>query len=223
MLRKLIPVALAAFFILPVSGLFSTLQAEVFEDGIPSIHRGGNLPANTEPGEGSRVVDIVGSTTYSSSGPGRAKGNSYQIDIDVILTEAEFWLDFSDTQTLTYYVFSCPDEFGTYTEVYRNSELTPGVGTAWYSSGTISVEMDIGTHYIIAVSWDGTVGYWYDSGDSQATSFGYYTHGYATGMDPLPSSFISSVNDTAIYHQRLNTEPNVSLESTSWGAIKALQ
>jgi hypothetical protein len=221
MLKKLLSVVLTVFFILPVSGLLSTLQADIFEDGVLTSIRGADLPAFTEPGEGSRTVDIVGGTTNSSSGPGRAKGNSYQIDTDVILTEAEFWLDFGNTQMLTFYVFVCPDEFGKYNEIYRNSELTVGSGAAWYSTGPVAVEMDAGNHYIIIVSWDGTVGYYYDSGDSQATSFGYYTHGYATGSNPLPASFQSLSNDQAIYYQRLNTELNTSLEPTTWGAIKA--
>lgn len=174
------------------------------------------------PGETDALaVDIVGDTSNSSSAAGRAKGNSYQVDMSVNLEEMEFWLSFTSTQTLTFYVFVCPQEFGTYTEVYRASESVTGSGAAWYSSGPVSIDLEEGYHYIIAVSWDGTLTYYYDTGDSQAVSFGYYTHGYATGYDPLPSSFESLSNDQAIYHQRLTTV-SLALSPGTWGGIKAL-
>ncbi len=206
--------------LLPAAGLLSANAANTV-DGLPATAESSDLPANTAMRSGGKAVDTLGDLSNSGSGSGRAKGNSYQIDIDVTLVEAEFWLDFSDTQTLIFYVFMCPDEFGTYTEVYRNSESVVGSGAGWYTSGAISVDMDAGDHYIIVVSWDGYMTYFYDTGDSQVTSFGYQTHGYATGYHPLPASFSSMVNDSAIYHQRLNTVENTSLEMTTWGTVKA--
>jgi len=183
----------------------------------------GDLPEETVPGSGIiSWIDIVGDTSNSSTATGRAKGNSYRVDIDVGLYEAEFWLEFYDTQTLTFYLFDSPVEFGTYNEVYRNSEVVTGSGAGWYSSGAIFVPMLAGYHYIIAVSWNGAMTYYFGTGDSQDTFFGAHTHGYATGFDPLPPSFESLVNDQAIYHQRLTTDYVVSRENYTWGGVKAL-
>lgn len=169
------------------------------------------------------TVDIVGGTAHNEADPGRAKGNSYRVDINTTLNEAEFWLDFSDTQTLTYYVFESPVEFGSYSEIYRASQLVAGTGAAWYSTGPISVAMTANNHYIIAVSWDGTVLYSYDVGDSQPTSFGAETHGYAPGVNPLPNPISSDLNDLAIYYQRLTTnEPTVPVTAATWSRIKSL-
>jgi len=216
-------IGFALLVVLPAGALLNSALAMDVTDGVPACVENGQLPSNIFYGTDDKTIDIIGDASNSSSGVGRAKGNSYQVDMDVILNEAEFWLDFSDTQTLTYYVFDCPDEFGTYTEVYRNSEVVAGIGVEWYSSGSLSIPLTAGTHYIIAVSWDGDVGYFYGTGESQVTSFGSQTHGYATGYDPLPGSFDSLVNDTAIYHQRLDTVEDTSLEMTTWGAIKAAQ
>ncbi|MCD4700648.1 MAG: hypothetical protein K8S24_02205 [Candidatus Aegiribacteria sp.] len=218
----LLPAGLAMFLILPATGFLSDSHAMSIVDGSPAIIQSMDLPANTIPGSDGRTIDIVGSSSNSGSGAGRAKGNSYEVNIDIVLDEAEFWLNFSNTMMLTYYVFTCPDEFGTYTEVYRNSESVTGTGAGWYSSGPVSVDLDAGSHYIIAVSWDGTLTYYFDTGESQATSFGSYTHGYASGSDPLPASFNSLSNDQAIYHQRLTTTEITMLDNTTWGAIKAL-
>jgi hypothetical protein len=191
-------------------------------DGIPFITRPIDHPAVTSMGEDGRIIDIVGDTSNTSSASGRAKGNAYRVDIDTRLDEAEFYLNFTDTQTLIYYVFESPVEFGTYSEIYRDTEVVNGLGTAWYSTGTVNVQLSAGYYYIIAVSWDGYMTYYYGTGDSQATSFGSQVHGYAVGYNPLPSSFNSTVNDQAIYHQRLMSTVVTPVENSSWGSIKAL-
>ena len=56
------------------------------------------------------------------------------------------------------------------------------------------------------MSWSGTITYYFGVGDSQETSFGAHTHGFASGLHPLPPSFSSKINDFAIYHQRLTTD-----------------
>lgn len=190
-------------------------------DGQPATISGSNLPANTVGGDRS-VIDIVGDTSNTATDPGRAKGNAYRIDTSVVLSEAEFWLNFSDLQTLTFYVFDSPDEFGTYTEVYRQSAAVTGSGAGWYTSGSLAVTLMAGTHYIIAVSWTGTMTYYFAAGESQDTSFGAFVHGYASGFDPLPPSFDSLSNDFAIYHQRLTTDSPVAIEASDWSSVKAL-
>jgi hypothetical protein len=191
-------------------------------DGAPVVIESIDHPANATLGTDGRTIDVVGDTSNNSSGEGRAKGNAYRVDVTTRLDEVEFWLNFSDTQTLIYYVFESPVEFGTYTEIYRDTEVVSGSGAAWYSSGTVNVPLIGGHYYIIAVSWDGYMVYYYGVGDSQATSFGAHVHGYAVGFNPLPSSFESTSNDQAIYHQRLMTTVITPVEDSTWGGIKAL-
>ena len=209
-------------FLVAVSAVGLADPVEVMIDGSPAIAESANLPAKTEQGADGRTIDVVGDASNSSSGTGLAKGNAYRVDVNVILDEVEFWLNFSTTQIVTYYVFTSPVEFGTYTEVYRDSEMVSGTGAGWYSAGTVSVALYAGNHYIIAVSWDGFMTYYYGAGDSQDTSFGAHVHGYATGENPLPGSFESMSNDYAIYYQRLMTTTVTAVEESTWGGIKAL-
>jgi hypothetical protein len=155
------------------------------------------------------VVDTVGDTSNTSTGTALAKGNAYRVDLSTGLVQAEFWLNFSNTQTLNFYVYQSPVEFGTYTQVFLSSTSVTGTGAAWYSSGPINYWMNAGNYYIIAVSWSGSMSYTYDTGDSQAVSFGEHVYGYATGTHPLPAAFTTSSNDQAIYHQRLTTDVDV--------------
>lgn len=215
-------VSFAVFALAVGAPAIQAVEVDAFLDGQPVTLELTEVPQIPFTIEDGRTVDIVGDTSNMSTGTGRAKGNSYEVLTTVTLTEAEFYLQFSDTQMLTFYVFTCPTEFGTYTEVYRDMALVPGAGPGWYSSGEIAVEMTAGEHYIIAVSWDGTLSYFYGTGDYQGTSFGGYTHGYATGYDPLPASFESQTNDQAIYHQRLTTGAPTPPDHSTWGAVKSL-
>ncbi|MCD4776807.1 MAG: hypothetical protein K8S15_12250 [Candidatus Aegiribacteria sp.] len=220
--KQLFSLGFFLFLILPAAGLLNNMQAMDVVDGFPTVIDNCDPAGSIIHGSDGRTVDIVGGTSFSGSSTGRAKGNAYRVDMDITLTEAEFWLDFSDSQILTYYVFVCPSEFGTYSEVYRNSEIVVGTGAGWYSSGTVSIDLNTDNYYINIVSWDGNMTYYYNTGDSLSTSFGAYVHGYASGYDPLPASFESTNNDQAIYCQRLNTIENTALDMTTWGAIKAV-
>lgn len=173
---------------------------------LPSLNLQRVFPAVTGWFDGgSRAVDVVGGTSNSSSGAAKAKGNAYRVDTGTTLEMAEFYLSFTGSQLLQYYVYESSVEFGTYTQIYTASETVTGVGQGWYSSGVINIPLAAGMYYIIAVSWDGTCGYYYDTGDTQATSFGAHVYGYATGSHPLPASFVTSSNDQAIYYQRITT------------------
>jgi len=154
---------------------------------------------------GGRTVDVVGDTSNSSSGTGLAKANAYRVDTEVMLETMEFYLNFTGEMLVQYYVYESTVEFGTYAQIWTFSETVNGTGMDWYSSGTVDVLLEAGNYYIIAVSWDGNCGYFYDTGDTQSTSFGAQVHGYAMGNHPLPTSFSSTVNDHAIYYQRLTT------------------
>jgi hypothetical protein len=219
-MKPLLLLAVTALLVASSVCLADTIAAEL--DGDAVILKPVDHAANTFLGSDGRIVDVVGGTSNSGSGDGRAKGNAYRVDVDTRLDEAEFWLNFTGTQTLAYYVFESPVEFGTYTEIYRDTEYVTGTGAAWYSTGPVDVSLDAGRYYIIAVSWDGYMVYYYNVGDSQATSFGEHVHGYATGLHPLPSSFSSTANDQAIYYQRLMTTAITPVEESTWGGIKAL-
>ncbi|MEM1448810.1 MAG: hypothetical protein AAF957_15080 [Planctomycetota bacterium] len=121
------------------------------------------------------------------------------------MVEIEVELEFSDTQTLRYAVHTSPVEYGTYSEVFARSIQVTGTGLGTYSSGPMNLEHSAGQHDIISVSWTGTTDLTFGFGGPVSVSFGEHTHGYATGAHPFPPSFSSTVNDFAVYSQRLST------------------
>jgi len=211
---------LGTLLLLGITCPLSVLADQVPVDGIVQEVELQTVAGETEF-EQNRTIDIVGDASNPATGTGLAKGNSYRVDVGAVLNLAEFWLNFSNTQTLTYYVFVGNQEFGVYNEVWRDSEEVTGSGSGWYPSTPINVDLEQGLYYIIAVSWNGSMTYYFGVGDEQPVSFGSYVHGYAIGSDPLPESFESMSNDQAIYHQRLTTNESTPVGDSTWGEIKA--
>jgi hypothetical protein len=154
----------------------------------------------------SGAVDIVGGTADSAGpNPFNGKGNAFRVDSPVVLTQQEFFLSFTGTNDLTFWVFDSPVEFGTYNLVQSNTVSINGTGSNFYSSGPISVPLAAGRYYVLAVSPLNNITYFFNLGPSQLTSFGAQVHGFATGVHPLGPSIDSSVDDSAIYYQRITT------------------
>lgn len=151
------------------------------------------------------AIDIVGNTSNSATGTALAKGNVYRVDTSTTLLQQEFRLNFTTSQTLIFSVYASPVEFGTFTQIQTNSVAVTGTGLDWYSSGPINVPLTVGNFYLTSVSWSGTLTYFFGTGDQQAVSFGAQVHGFATGTNPLGPTVVSTVNDQAIYNQRVTT------------------
>jgi hypothetical protein len=223
MKKRLLLVPCVFFLVLPAFAFGQALPTETIVDGSTLTHLLVNSTASPPHAAAKgNSGDIVGSTGNSVlGGVALAKGNSYRVDADTTLNLAEFYLSFVGTQNLTFYIFDCSEEFGCYTEIYRSSMPVTGTGAAWYSPGLISIPLSAGMYYIIAVSWDGTVDYFFDISDTENTSFGAYVHGYAPGKDPLSAEIPRTINDRAVYHQRITTAasfcPSDDIESNGRG------
>jgi hypothetical protein len=168
-----------------------------------------------------QTVDVVGTSASRSQRTALAKGNSFRVDTTVVLDSFEMWFDFSGAQTVEFYIYRCPTEGGTYTQLLRTSVPLTGNGPGWYSSGALQFPLICGGHYVLATSWPGTLAYYFGTGNSQPVSFGEHTFAYALGTHPLPASFTTTSNDQAIYHMRLLTnapgagDPDVDCVGTS--------
>ena len=156
------------------------------------------------------VTDVIGGTDNSSlANPWDGKGNVFRIDSSVFLREHEFFLNFSGSQSISYYVYRSPSEFGTYDLVQSNSILHNGIGDAWYSSGPINVMLHSADHYLLAFSYDSSTTpvttYYFNTAETLPVSFGAYVHGFATGVHPLGATVNSGSNDQAVYYHRITT------------------
>lgn len=158
--------------------------------------------------QGQIAIDIVGGlTTSAQANPFNAKGNVFRMTAQRLITEQEFYLSFTGPRTINYYVYQSDTQFSTYSLIHSAAVDHFGTGPGWYSSGGIGVTLLNSNFYLLAFSFDSGVTYYFNSGQSQSTSFGLQENGYSVGSHPLGSMVTTSINDFAIYYHRITTYP----------------
>ena len=169
-------------------------------------------------GDGTRWIYEVGGVDREAVQTGHARGNVYRVLSAVELAAWEVRLDFDDAQELTFSVHEATDDQGSFTSVLSRTVTVQGTGPAWYSSGDLSsgdraLRLEAGRSYLIAVSWNGEVGYAFGEG-SQDLYFAELVHGHVD-LDPILPEVESEAPDRAAYRQRLlvNYEPKVDGEA----------
>lgn len=171
----------------------------------------------TSVAPGQIAIDVVGGlATSAQANPFNAKGNVFRMTAQRLITEQEFYLSFTGPRTINYYVYQSDSQFSTYSLIHSAAVNHNGTGPGWYSSGGIGVTLLNNNYYLLAFSFDSGVTYYFNSGQSQSTSFGVQENGYSVGTHPLGSMVTTSVNDLAIYYHRITTYPEPA------GAILAL-
>lgn len=175
------------------------------------------VPCSVDAG----VIDVVGGMANVGDDTFRARGNVFRVDTGTVLLEHEFLLTFIGTKPIDYYVFQSPVEFGTYEQIHRTTVSQNGVGTAWYSSGPMDVELVADNYYIIAISASGDeFAYFYETDISEPVSFGAQVHGFTLAVHPLDVTTTSTSDEQVIYHQRLTTIPEpATLALLAFGAL----
>lgn len=162
----------------------------------------------TSAAQGQIAIDVVGGlSTSAQANPYNAKGNVFRMTAQRLITEQEFYLDFTGPRTINYYVYQSDAQFSTYSLIHSAAVNHVGTGPGWYSSGGIGVTLLNNNYYLLAFSFDSGVTYYFNSGQSQSTSFGLQENGYSVGSHPLGSTVTTSVNDLAIYYHRITTYP----------------
>jgi len=153
-----------------------------------------------------QIVDTLGGTASAPTRQGMAKANLFRVDKTVLLIKLEMYLNVPGAETLTFFRYRHHSQDGAYKLDWTKPVKVSGTGTGWYSAGTISVPLIEGNHYMLGVSWAGTLTYHYKTASSgQAVSFGAWHRGVTpTG---LPATYKISGVDIAQYYQRLSTIP----------------
>ena len=157
------------------------------------------LPAQT--------IDTIGGTNSSPTRANSSKASLYAVDTSVLLFEFEMYLDVPGPENLTFFAYRHHSRSGTATLHWTHQvQVTGGGGPQWYSTGPIFLAMLAGNHYVLGVSWTGSVTYYYStSSTGTPVSFGSWQRAH-TISNPLPSTLnIPSGVDIAAYHQRLTT------------------
>jgi hypothetical protein len=103
-------------------------------------------------------ITVFGSFSETFTGAGRDRGNVYFVEHRSTLTEIRSYLGISSPTSVYFFVYEGDTRTGTYRRVFQTSDVT-SVGTKWYHSGPIEVDLLAGKYYYIGSSWMGSVTY----------------------------------------------------------------
>lgn len=133
------------------------------------------------------------------------------------------YLNVPGVETLTWFVHRHHSRTGQFTLEWSQSVPVDGtgVGPAWYSAGPIALPLVEGNHYLIGVSWPGSLTYHYTTSSVPLPiSFGSWQRAHTVPY-PVPATYnVLGGIDAAVYNQRLTTLPfpNVDIVGTGCAA-----
>ncbi len=141
-------------------------------------------------------VTTFGNFVLTFTGASRDRGNIYYVSRNSVLKEIRSYLGISASTNLYFFVYECGTRTGTYTRIFQTNGFT-GVGTKWYNSGPVQVNLRAGKYYYIGSSWLGSVTYGRDSTYSGPipTEFGELLTGQTVTAASYPP--IASINGSA--------------------------
>ncbi|HET6456128.1 MAG TPA: hypothetical protein VFI02_17110 [Armatimonadota bacterium] len=151
----------------------------------------------------SPVTDIVGGTEWSV-GPysGYQCGNVYSCSTDTVLTNFQVDLYPSYSSELRFIVYESTALDGTYDKICETG--CTFVGSYWYGSGPLAVQLHAGRYYILSVSSPGWARCWCSPRPSTAVAFGRRECGYfQTGYPPEDTT--TNPNDSRAVYQKVTT------------------
>ncbi len=165
--------------------------------------------------------DYTGNTTQASFGDNRYRGDVYSVTERTVLTGFESYLNFTGTRQLEFVVLEGPSDFGPFTVVRRQSRTQTGTGEGFYSSGPMSVLLEPGKYYAIAVGWTGgNITYFFESTPNPVpVSFGQEVYGFAHDTYPMGTTVGALGLLVGSIYQRLTTEDTWLLVNPSVGSV----
>jgi hypothetical protein len=150
-------------------------------------------------------VDSDGSSTNNSF----SKGNVVSVDAATVLTDISLYLENVPGGTNIWWaVYEANDLAGDFTKIFESSAPTAG-GNGYFSSGPISVPLQVGMYYWIGGFWDQPVTYFFSNtmpGAPQYFPFGggtmtYHERRGAYSTLPGPPTFSGGGSTNAPYWQ----------------------
>lgn len=116
---------------------------------------------------------VFGRFAETFAGASRDRGNIYFVNRNTTLKQIRAYLSIGSPTDLRFFVYEGETRTGSYTRIFQTN-ITTSVGTGWYESIPIAVNLQAGKYYYIGSSWLGSVTYGRDTafGGPIATDFG---------------------------------------------------
>ena len=162
---------------------------------------------------GDSATEVIGGVpngafvpTYYNGG-NRMRGNYYQCDETVGLTQVGMYLGRAQSTEVTFAVYESSTSGGTYSLVASNV-ITANVGTNIVESTQLNAVLQAGKFYMIGMAWNNSSTYRSGGGHQATTSFGHSLSGYSSSGYPVAST-VSGSSNTLLYPTVLTVSDNL--------------
>lgn len=175
-----------------------------------------NLDFSIETSVEGEVVEPIGGLDALITASNVSLGNVYQATSDTTLLGIQSVLDFAASTTLTFAVYQMPGlaPGDVKTRIFSASGVFNGIGLAAYGSGPISVPLEAGNYYAIAVEWGAiSIDHYLDLGPQPAVSFGSKVLAFLFNA-PLPAAFTGDLGTTTY-----NMYQIITVGTPSWISV----
>lgn len=137
---------------------------------------------------------LGGTSVFASTG---RRGNFFDCNKDVKITEFGQAFDLSENTVLTWAVYEAVGSSTTYTKIFSKNETVKGGGSKYYSTGSISVELKNGNKYLFYTGWAGSRTFLFSGSDASPghpvdMGFGQSTNGFNTGFSGTPEETLEN-------------------------------
>ncbi len=198
---------------------FTTLQAQSVFPPYREAFEGATLPDRNEWSFSSTAdgriqmasgdVDLAPAAAGNtqSTGANRLRGNIFQASSDRILYAFDQYLELTETQTLSFRVYKASQQAGPYTLLHSQETLAVP-GNRFFSSGGMTVPINTGQYYLLAVHWQEENGYRFDNAQVLPLnlSFGNLEQGATLNNVQTLQDTISPQTNNLVYDQRIRSE-----------------
>jgi hypothetical protein len=158
------------------------------------------------PRSASQEGEIIGSLVGRTAHTALAKGNCLRVDRTVILTDFAFHLELAEPQTLVFTIHRAVREDAEFTLEQSWSVPALPAGATWYSPRSLYVPLLAGNHYLLCVSWSGTLTYSFHPAAAWPVSFGQQRYAHWSGAHPLPAQVEARNEMPATYLMSIATQ-----------------
>ena len=148
--------------------------------------------------------EVGGTFSFDRTGQ---RGNFFDCTKNVEVIEFAHELEYTGGKDLSWAIYEAEGNSTTYSRIFIKSAATTGTGKAYYSTGTISVNLVSGRKYIFITAWTGTIKVYYDNNPSTAdpimVGFGSTEAGHSISNNSLPDSYINPARYEIVYNQQI--------------------
>lgn len=148
--------------------------------------------------------EVGGTFSFDRTGQ---RGNFFDCSKNVKVIEFSQQLEYTGNKDLSWAIYEAEGNSTTYSRIFIKSATTTGTGKAYYSTGTISVNLVSGKKYIFVTAWSGTTKVHYGSNPASSEpiqiGFGSTEAAHSVNSTTFPDTYTNPTKYEVVFNQQI--------------------